>query len=431
MKFSGGIMKNLKWVIGILVVVVILGVLLTVGCTSKTTTGGTTTQATSTSTSGAKVLKIGVNQSMKWSLGLDTVHLDTIMADLINSKGGLTIGGQKYLLQLVIDENDMTADGAKTVIQKQVYEDKVKYILDDGNFYSPLQITEPNKVLYISGCSTDFLMEPNIKYAFKTDISPNNQVSVAGWYLKAHPGAKTIVFVTQDRETGHTYAKHFSAGAEAFGAKVLDVIYYPTTLTDLSSIGTKVAQLNPDIVETFGVGPTGDANCYKACRQAGYKGVLLNPDTAPAETLAAIAGVNMIEGMVGGAQPTEFDPAPTEASRAVKAAYIAKYGKWDNPEILWEKDFEILIEAMKATNSVDPEVLAAWLGAGNVFTISAGNGRFIPRPDITSSPRSAQLILDNWIKTVVNGKPVNTSFSTWQEVYEFVRPVYNFPALSK
>jgi hypothetical protein len=139
----------------------------------------------------------------------------------------------------------------------------------------------------------------------------------------------------------------------------------------------------------------------------------------------------MIEGMVGGAQPTEFDPAPTEASRAVKAAYIAKYGKWDNPEILWEKDFEILIEAMKATNSVDPEVLAAWLGAGNVFTISAGNGRFIPRPDITSSPRSAQLILDNWIKTVVNGKPVNTSFTTWQEVYEFVRPVYNFPALSK
>ena len=83
-------------------------------------------------------------------LGIPHTRITQVAADWINSKGGITIKGQKYLIELIVEDEKETVDTAITAATKFVELHKVKFIVgthrpDTG--IAVASITEQAKVI--------------------------------------------------------------------------------------------------------------------------------------------------------------------------------------------------------------------------------------------------------------------------------------------
>ena len=96
-----------------------------------------------------KSLKIGVLLGLGNPLGRDTQKLVEAVSEAVNKKGGLTIGGEKYLVQLILYDNKDSAETARAGAERLVFQDGVKFILGDTTADAWLPVTEANKVVAI------------------------------------------------------------------------------------------------------------------------------------------------------------------------------------------------------------------------------------------------------------------------------------------
>ena len=101
----------------------------------------------------AKTLKIGAIYSLT-GLGSEIEPILRNGSELcrvwINEKGGITIKGEKYLIDLIVEDQKGVVDGAVAAATKLVERDKVKFIIGQivpDVIIAAASVTEPAKVL--------------------------------------------------------------------------------------------------------------------------------------------------------------------------------------------------------------------------------------------------------------------------------------------
>lgn len=85
----------------------------------------------------AKTLKIGALLSVTgWFTPHDGPdwHEVQIAADMINEKGGINIKGEKYKVELVLEDGKSTLDGVTVAANRLVFDDGVKFIVGPAAF---------------------------------------------------------------------------------------------------------------------------------------------------------------------------------------------------------------------------------------------------------------------------------------------------------
>jgi branched-chain amino acid transport system substrate-binding protein len=399
-----------------LVVALLFGVLVVVGCGSGTTGASTTTTAvtsssdTTTSSEGAtsttapgevKTLKIGYAGWLGFFVGLDTQRCLEVRVKMINDAGGLKVGSDTYKIELVSYDTNNDQATAQAVANKLVFQDKVQFIVWTDFFWNAvLPITEANKVITTGADLTQTVLKPQYHYCFNTGIGTASTDIYIGWFAKNYPDKKTVIMALTDDAIGHPAVDTMIPVFAAFGLTRTNE-YYPPSATDLSALGTKVKNANPDVMMAAG----GTFQTYAAARQAGYTGLFYNP--APSSVATMLAGVGdptLIEGLVGGGSPLEFDPPLTDTAAAFKEAWIVKYGKWEAPEVSGVAHFDAIVAAIQKAGSVDPDKVAEALASGLEFESAYGVERMIARPDLGNT-RTIDNITTAYIKKVVGGKP--------------------------
>ena len=351
-----------------------------------------------------KTLKIGLITPLGFPLGLDFSRLAQLMADVTNAKGGITVGGETYNVQVIICDSKFSDETARAAAERLISEDKVKFILGAETVSSWIPVTEANKVINISCDPSGTILDPKFKYAFNGVVNNTEGPELWGWFTKNYPNLKTLVLAQPDNVTGHVLGDQAKSIAESFGLKALDQIFYPPDTTDFSAIGTKVKNLNPDVFFASYGGPVSDNNCMKAAWQAGWKGQLFASSTVPVETMMAIVPPEAVEGMILGAWAVELD-TPSGVAKELKDAYIAKNGKWDGPEVLHMNNWYILMAALKQANSLDVDKVAAVIANG----VKYDSPCFVSPATIVSRPdkgitRTVDALGGLLIKKVVGGK---------------------------
>jgi branched-chain amino acid transport system substrate-binding protein len=274
--------------------------------TATTTTAPTTTVAP-TATAATKTLKIGMISWLGWPLGLDMLHGIQVLVDQDNAAGGVKIGADKYMIQLISYDDNNAQATAVSAANRLVFEDKVSFIIGDPlyeNAYLP--ITDPNKVIVVGYPSDQAILSPNYKYAFQGGFMNCSTVVLAAWMTSRHPEFKTYIAAAPDNMQGHTSTDNNTKIYATFGIN-LQTMFYPASASDLSALGTKIKSLNPDVFMPIGGGPVSDALALKAVYEAGYKGQMFGGTTQPAGTLATIVPIPGLEGMICAAWPVEFD----------------------------------------------------------------------------------------------------------------------------
>jgi branched-chain amino acid transport system substrate-binding protein len=363
-----------------------------------------------------KTLKIGVVSWVGWPLGLDFVDGVKILAEETNKKGGLDVGGEKYQIEIIEHDSKMKQSVAKGAVERLVYQDKVKFILGDETVDAWLPITEENKVLVCAVTPAPAIMNPEYKYCYQGAAVTNQMETLMGWLAKSRPNLKSIISTVPDHKMGQIMAEKMGKIAKTLGMQVIEPIVYPPTQKDFSAIGTKIKSLNPDILSPNVGGAPRDAAVMKAAYEAGYRGQIFCAHGLTAGHILHFTSPETVEGLLGGMNDVEMDDPPPVA-KAYKTAYIAKHGKWTDPDVLFLTNWYLMIAGIQKAKSVDPEKVKAVMDQGIRFTSASGEVTSVARPDL-GNKRACDIVLAFNMKKIVGGKIQKVAYIPVEEALE-------------
>jgi branched-chain amino acid transport system substrate-binding protein len=328
----------------------------------------------------AKTLKIGLVYGLTGpgsQMQLAKVKTHEMCAEYINDRGGITINGDKYLIELVAADNENSPAGSVTAATKLVHQDQVKFVI---GCVVPVQcdavasVTEPAQVLYVAE-RTD-IVHPDRPYYF----TPNYGFAspLPGLYealLELYPGVNKIGYLVEDEAGARAVADLSHNIARGHGLTVLEPVIHPWEAPEYAPEWTKVLGMEPDAVDQGLKMPDSTAACVRQGRELGYNGPII----------AAIPGdPHLIINMIGKEYATDFiyaafDVYGPEAPPMVKEIvelWDSKYSEAfdaDSPET-WDAMW-VLKQAIEKAQSIDPTAVAKAWETMDTFESCKGTGR--------------------------------------------------------
>ena len=389
----------------ILLAVAVIGALILGGCAKKTTSTTTTTTQTQTSTSTTtttphKVLKIGSVAAMNSPSGVENKKWYDLVAKLVNEQGGWKIGADTYDVDMIIYDGQGDPAKSKNYLDKLVLQDGVKFIFDapTGDPATDAEVTEPNKVIVLGMDSTDHSSDPKLQYYY----TPMGMFFSNGYLYAidkdlASRGMKSYASLKTDDMMGHfmdgMVNKAWAVAAPS--VKYTNTVFYDPATSDFGPIATKLMSLHPDVIDCNAISAS---QIYNALYDAGFKGTII-PGMITPETLQAIithCGKAFMEGWAtGSTDPRGFQKDP--AMLALIDAYTKEYGTFNSIGTLWLCYWFVLKDAIEHTQSVDVDVIKAYLDKSDhpVRTLT-GYSQLFARPDKgnlrTVSGETAELV---------------------------------------
>ena len=283
-----------------------------------------------------------------------------VCADMINEQGGITVNGDKYMVELVVADTKSTFDGVTAAANKLVYDEGIKLIIGPTAFFSPAAgaVCDPEKVLRMITwvVHTPGEMDASTPYSFMAGNGSLLTTTAVAKYLKeAYPDVKSVVIITPD-DGAPPYVIPIATGIlAAEGISVVgDPVIYPNETQDFSAY---VAKLNAvkeadaifmqnGLVFQMGAIVKGlrDSGNYKP-----YAGSL----PARISQVMTIAGEAAMKDVFTIAL-TPGDPAMDPVASEIIDRVIAQYGadyqlEMTAPNCLW-----VLKEGIEAAQSLDP-----------------------------------------------------------------------------
>lgn len=334
--------------------------------TSTTTPPAPSTVVPSPSTQAPpQVIKMGYSIPLNMSYGVGVKKALDVYLPQFNQTG-ITIKGQKYIVELDIRDDESKPDLGRTNAEYFV-QAKLNYVVYIGSAttVAAATVTEAANVLMFSGASTDQHLLAPAKYTFRSAESYHSK-SIKWKFIRDHfPNAKTVGIFEQDNESGKVDAARCKQIAPVYNLSLPDsnVLFYPAGASDFTAIATKMVSINPDIIVFAATeAETAIGLQVKALRAAGYKGGLAKTEELNITELKQVASLTDIEGMIAKCQPDAM-PDTSKAFNDFKTAYIAKYGDWPTIYYGFLAFLPMFKAAAEKANSLEvPNVAAAISG---------------------------------------------------------------------
>jgi len=246
-----------------------------------------------------KTLRIGFITGLTGWASVGTVHQvhgATVAAEMLNERGGLTINGQKYEIELVIEDDKSTTDGSVAATNKLVYDENIKFIGGYPLWFAAVakDICEPEKVLraIVWTCCTPGEIGPDTPYTFLcASASLEQAVTVVDYIAQTHPEVKTLACVVPDDGTNQYTWPEIISMLEVRGlSRVGDLIMYPNDMVDASPIAAKIVAREADaILQVNGWAPHA-GSLLKGVRELGDERFYFAAVPSSAAEILAICG---------------------------------------------------------------------------------------------------------------------------------------------
>ncbi len=339
----------------------------------------------------------------------------------INKHGGITINGDVYMVNVQLQDNQGTADGAAAAATKLIQDDHIMFITGSGP--PPLTsaigtVAEPAGALYATLYNNGTKAEQNPDRKFTFVANPDSfagQIS-AMTYLKAtHPEVKTIAYVLIDDGQIADNTPQVKASAAALGFTIAgDIIGFAPPTVDFMPIAQVAYARNADAV-MFGNGPTNYmGQMLKDLRQLGYTKPIFESSMTPPQDIIKIAGPDASTNFFGnGISDAVTIPDEPAISQEVIAMAVAdpQIGRFDMMMVQGFDATYTMVQAIQAAQSLDPAtVAAAWSKMTTIDTV-LGPGKMggLQTYGINHSVYTQLPIL------VVNNNTI--SWGAWEPVY--------------
>lgn len=263
-------------------------------------------QAHSTNEQAAGQIKIGVEMALTGNgatLGTNALKGILFTVGRINARGGLTVGGKRYKLKLVVRDDSSNAETARAVVQRLITEDKVDVIIGGviSTVVGPsLLVAERYGVPVVTTFAYSSKVLPNNpKYSFVNVMSTGDQFTTPLSFVRSQGGKSVLVVVTND-ELGQSTADALKALLPRYGLTSAGVERIDANTTDFASTMARIKNVKADALIVEAGSPTSynfriAQTRYNACnfKVSHYEyGPTLVPDWVDATRNAAVGPVS-------------------------------------------------------------------------------------------------------------------------------------------
>ncbi|MGC8788068.1 MAG: ABC transporter substrate-binding protein [Anaerolineae bacterium] len=305
-------------------------------------------------------IKIGVNAELTGGIpvvGASCKNVAEMAAKEVNDAGGLEVGGKKYKIVLLIEDNEDKAESAAAVAQKLNTAGVLVHIGANAsrNAIPASTVCEDAKLPMISPWSTNPKTTAGKKYIFRACFIDDFQGVVAAKFaintLKANTAA-VLYDVASEYNKG--IAEIFKKTFEEAGKKVVAFETYTTGDKDFSAQLTKIKASNADVLflpNYYSEVPLQVQQAYKL----GYTGTIFGSDSWGNLELIDLCGADC-EGLFF---TTHYAPdiATPKAQKFIKN-YEATYGKTpDDVAALTYDAFGLAFQAIQAAGKIDRQAV--------------------------------------------------------------------------
>lgn len=324
-------------------------------------------------------IKIGVNAELTGGIpvvGASCKNAAEMAAKEVNDAGGLEVGGKKYKIVLLIEDNEDKAESAAAVAQKLNTAGVLVHIGANAsrNAIPASTVCEDAKLPMISPWSTNPKTTAGKKYVFRACFIDDFQGVVAAKFaintLKANTAA-VLYDVASEYNKG--IAEIFKKTFEAEGKKVVAFETYTTGDKDFSAQLTKIKASNADVLflpNYYSEVPLQVQQAHKL----GYTGTIFGSDSWGNLELIDLCGADC-EGLFF---TTHYAPdiATPKAQKFIKS-YEATYGKTpDDVAALTYDAFGLAFQAIQAAGKIDRQAVRDALASITQYEGVTGTMRF-------------------------------------------------------
>ena len=360
-----------------LVVVLLVSLILT-GCTKDTAKAPDTTPKTTTDskTTETKTLKIGGIVMLTGPAsqgGLSCKQAWELVVDKYNSEGGLKVGNDTYMIELIVEDDQMSPEQAASAAEKLITQDKVNIVI--GGLIPNLgraiyEVTSEAGVLYVSpGAVT---VSAAVPYPEHPDVAPDKPLNIRTFHsydevvpglldylVKEYPDVKTVALNTIAEETAEPMAGYVKTEIEKRGlSQAGELEQFAPDLNDYVPLMTRILANKPDAIYCMIGGPIAAGGELKAARDLGFEGPLFYGVRADVALQAMIAGGDVSDMFGAGMTLADPDSIP-EMAKEVQAHYLTMFPERELiADIMAEYDtLWVLLQTIEKAGSIDSETI--------------------------------------------------------------------------
>jgi branched-chain amino acid transport system substrate-binding protein len=281
-----------------------------------------------------KTIRIGALMCLTgWNSVFDILELQEaeLARDMINERGGITIKGQKYLIEIVSEDAKSSADGAVAAANKLIYDDKVKFIVGPSAFFASAvkSICEQNKVIRALAYTTNTPGElgPDTPYTFLCHNGATGHGMVGMVALKKlYPWVKSVDLTMPDDGSIRYLDPLIRNMLQQHGLAVVGkTISYFNEMVDYSPMVATLAASKADAVFMEDGMPSGSADVLKGLRELGLKKPVVGVLSGSPDDILHIVGPDAATNYILlGIMPNMPDTPPLLAE--IQKRLFQKYG---------------------------------------------------------------------------------------------------------
>lgn len=216
------------------------------------------------------------------------------VADLINGRGGITVGGKKYNVEIVTEDDQSSPPGAVAAMNRLIQQ-KIQFFIPPLFIPSNLAVTplaESAKILSMKpmGATKDQI-NPNLKYSFTSYTFVYNAPVGYDFLRKKYPKAKKIAILSPDDPVGKIYRE---LSRKEIARHKLDLVFeeqFKIGSEDFYPLLTRVLQKKPDVIDlVFSIEPW-SAALINQSRELGFTGPVC-------ASVGMLGDINILKGMI-------------------------------------------------------------------------------------------------------------------------------------
>jgi len=246
----------------------------------------------------ADTIKIGFNIPLTGDIpkvGESSKFAAEMLKADINGAGGLEVGGQKYMLEFVYEDNEAKAESAVTTALKLIEKDEILAMIGPNSSKQAVpagQVADDNGVVMVSPWSTNPDATYDRPWVFRAAFLDPFQGPVAVNFAVDTFGAKTAAVL-------YDLSNDYSKGLAEIFKQVFEDKMGAGTVTAFESHGTKDQDFSAQLTKIIATKPdfifvpnnyNQVALIVPQARQLGYKGEFMGSDAWGSSELMTLCG---------------------------------------------------------------------------------------------------------------------------------------------
>jgi branched-chain amino acid transport system substrate-binding protein len=301
-------------------------------------------------------------------------------ADLVNQRGGITVKGQKHLIEIVTGDDQSSPPGAVSAANK-LLQDGIKFIIAPMFIPSNMAIApicEEAKILRVTpNCADPAPFGPPNHYSFNAEATIYNIPFVYDKLRKIYPQVKKIAILRPDDPGAKTITDMTVEEIKKRGLEVVFNEAYKIPTEDFYPILTKALQTKPDAIECiFAIIPWAKGIINQS-REMGF--------TGPITCVSSFGDTNILNSMIDPKYAYDICHANPDVTSPKMLPIVRDLGKLVEKETKEKFNFDhvltlqalwVILQGIEKAQSLDTDKVVNALETRESIETPYGKGRF-------------------------------------------------------